>query len=449
MTSATGLAAPVDVGEVRITVGRPIRLALLVGGDVANLAAARRVALASCADTVLAMRGADRTTLIERASALRDARADVVLLVAGVGADELAEAIRLAYGEAAHPVVLVSGPDRGRARLMGALAALSAEAAPPAASSYGRDALVARLRALRRPTGDAILRDESVEAAARALAVATSRAVVIVDTGSETTTLAFSVADGSSFAASAHVGVGANADRVVARAGIDRVRRWIPRAVDTPALLDRVFNRARRPETPPGSALTLALEMAIARESIAHVLAECERAGIDLAPVRLATTIVCCGVPAAWPRPQQCVLAVLDALAPETLLVIARDSDDALLRAVGQGQRTAGDVSALLRPVAIVATLSPRRPQKITVSDASGPVQAEVSRGALTLIPTTGAVELRAAGTTKATADTLELGVVLDARGRPLALPPRDAERIPALSRWTTALGVLPEAGAS
>jgi len=179
------------------------------------------------------------------------------------------------------------------------------------------------------------------------------------------------------------------------------------------------------------------------------LLAESERAGIDLAPVRLATTIVCCGVPAAWPRPQQCVLVMLDALASGTLHVIARDADDALLRAVGQGQRTTGDVSALLRPVAIAATLSPRRPQKITVSDASGPIQAEVSRGALTLIPTTGAVELRAAGTTQATADTLELGVVLDARGRPLALPPRDAERIPALSRWTTALGVLPEAGAS
>ena len=33
-----------------------------------------------------------------------------------------------------------------------------------------------------------------------------------------------------------------------------------------------------------------------------------------------------------------------------------------------------------------------------------------------------------------------ELGVIVDARGRPLVLPPRDAERIPALVKWFAAL---------
>jgi hypothetical protein len=41
-------------------------------------------------------------------------------------------------------------------------------------------------------------------------------------------------------------------------------------------------------------------------------------------------------------------------------------------------------------------------------------------------------------------AEHLGLGVVIDARGRPLALPPRDAERIPTLARWNRALEVLP-----
>jgi hypothetical protein len=35
-----------------------------------------------------------------------------------------------------------------------------------------------------------------------------------------------------------------------------------------------------------------------------------------------------------------------------------------------------------------------------------------------------------------------ELGIIIDARGRPLLLPPRDAERIPTLVRWFAALDV-------
>jgi hypothetical protein len=33
-----------------------------------------------------------------------------------------------------------------------------------------------------------------------------------------------------------------------------------------------------------------------------------------------------------------------------------------------------------------------------------------------------------------------ELGLLIDARGRPLSLPERDGERIPAVTRWHTAL---------
>jgi hypothetical protein len=60
-------------------------------------------------------------------------------------------------------------------------------------------------------------------------------------------------------------------------------------------------------------------------------------------------------------------------------------------------------------------------------------------------IPTKGAVEIVMGKTTiRPSADHLELGVVIDARGRPLGLPPRDAERIPTLARWNAALDVLP-----
>ena len=38
-----------------------------------------------------------------------------------------------------------------------------------------------------------------------------------------------------------------------------------------------------------------------------------------------------------------------------------------------------------------------------------------------------------------------ELGVLIDARGRPLSLPERDGERIPAVVRWHAALQAIVE----
>jgi hypothetical protein len=87
----------------------------------------------------------------------------------------------------------------------------------------------------------------------------------------------------------------------------------------------------------------------------------------------------------------------------------------------------------------------PRRSAAVRVTDANGAVEERVARGSFLLVPTKGAVEIVMPGTTvRPNAKHLELGVVIDARGRPLALPPRDAERIPTLARWYAALDVLP-----
>ena len=52
-----------------------------------------------------------------------------------------------------------------------------------------------------------------------------------------------------------------------------------------------------------------------------------------------------------------------------------------------------------------------------------------------------GTVTIEVSGTPlKTTGAAGDLGVIVDARGRPLVLPPRDAERIPTLVRWFAAL---------
>jgi hypothetical protein len=87
----------------------------------------------------------------------------------------------------------------------------------------------------------------------------------------------------------------------------------------------------------------------------------------------------------------------------------------------------------------------PRRSAAVKITDANGLQEERVARGSFVLVPTKGRVEIVMPGfTVRPRAEELELGVVIDARGRPLALPPRDAERIPALARWNAALRVLP-----
>ncbi|MEK7863025.1 MAG: hypothetical protein AAB295_07155, partial [Chloroflexota bacterium] len=201
MTAATGLQATVDVAreasdhrigprtdaaDLQVAGGVPLRLVLIAGRSAPKLAAGRAAALAACADLVLALRTDARASLIENATALRDARPSAVLVLAdrpdAAGLADLAEALRLGCGsQQPRPIVLVAGDERSRRPLAASLAGLSVEVMPDIATPPGRDAVVARLRAMRRSGGSIVLRDESVEAAARAVASATGRPALIAD----------------------------------------------------------------------------------------------------------------------------------------------------------------------------------------------------------------------------------------------------------------------------
>ena len=449
-SGSTRVGPRVDGAELRVAIGTPVRVALLVGRAPSDLAAARAFALASCVEPVLTLRAADAgVSLIERASALREADPAAALLVAtdADGVADLAEAARLAWApEYERPLVLAATSDRVRSKTQPALDAVGAEALP-FGTPGGRDAVVARLRALRRAGADVVLRDEAVEAATRALAADTRRATTVVDVSGDTTSIVHATPERIAFAAHAHVGVGMAADRVVRRAGLDRVRRWIPRALDAPALLDRVFNRARWPGAVAATPLTLLLEMALAREAIAHVLQEAARAGFATDAARNAPGIVASGAMAVWPRTQQIVHALADALEPQGSHVIARDNG-ALIASGALASRASASSAATIEPLALLRVMSPKKTESLTIVDKGGPVDeriARVQRGSFFLVRTTGDVETRVGRTVDATAHDLSLGVVVDARGRPLELPTRDAERLPTLLRWATALETLPE----
>jgi len=251
--------------------------------------------------------------------------------------------------------------------------------------------------------------------------------------------------DGAVVGIHERLGVGAAADQVVARAGLDRVRRWIPRAVEAPALLERVFNRARWPDAIPASVLALSLEMALAREAIAHVLADAERAGMSLEPAWAAPLLVLTGRLAQLPRAAQSLIVAMDVFGATGPTLVSRAPGDALVAAGALAARGRVPTLPTIDPIAIVAEMWPRRSAVVRIKDSSGVIEERVARGSFVLVPTKGVTEIVMPGTTvRPRAEQLELGVVIDARGRPLSLPPRDAERIPTLARWNSALDVLP-----
>jgi hypothetical protein len=423
MTVSTGTDAP--VGETRVALGRPLRLALLYGGEEASRRAVVQLALASGAAIVARVRATDPRSFVEAAQALRDARPDVVVIHGGAkdqdALAELLEALRLGCG-VQRPMPRVFGlVDTGAAD------AFRLRAEPFEFVNFATAAeMVEALRDLRRADDeDIVLRDVLIEDGARALATTNGSSALAVDVTERSTSLVLARQDGRVEAAHlVPLGLGMGADHVVMRASLDNVRRWLPSAIDAPTLLERVFNRPRGDGERATTEAGVLLEMALAREAIAHALRDVADAGLDIAAMRSARAILITGRVASLPTSGQSLLVLVDGLEPAAVATVFREPDD------GRAER-----------IAIVVPVTPRRSAKIRIVRASGRSVAQVAPGSFGLVAIGADVEVAVDGAgIRGHGRSGELGVLIDARGRPLVLPEHDGERIPAVARWHAAL---------
>ena len=431
MTVSTGIEIPVE--ETRVALGRPLRIALVHGRDEASRRAVMHLALASGAEIVARIRATDPRSFVEAAQALRDARPDVVVIQGGPKEEpalaELLEALRLGCG-AQRPMPRVLG-------LVDARAAhdLRLRANPFEFERFGTASeIVDSLRALRAGNRDAVLRDALIEDGARALATTNSTTALAVDVTERSTSLVLARPDGRIEAAHfVPLGLGMGADHAVVRASLDNVRRWLPWPIDAPALLERVFNRTRRSEREPTSESAILLDMALAREAIAHALRDAADAGLDVAAMRSAASILITGQPASLPNPGQSLLVLVDGLEPNAVSTVFREPDE------GRAQR-----------IGMVVSVTTRKSAKIKIVRATGRSAARVVPGSFGLVQIGADVEIAVSGAgVRGHGRAGELGVLIDARGRPLSLPERDAERIPAVTRWHAALQAIADDGSS
>lgn len=172
--------------------------------------------------------------------------------------------------------------------------------------------------------------------------------IVCVDIGGATTDV-FSVCAGRYHrTVSANLGMSYSATNVLVEAGLAGIGRWLPLPMEDESLRNAVMNKTVRPTTIPDTTEDLLLEQALAREAMRLAYDQHKRFATDLAgrttergfdsafrtscehsfvrPMEVGLIIGSGGVVSHAPRHAQAALMLIDAFEPEGVTVIAKDS---------------------------------------------------------------------------------------------------------------------------
>lgn len=293
--------------------------------------------------------------------------------------------------------------------------------------------------------------------------------VTAVDVGASSTVLSGATAQGDFMPASLpQGGVGPGAGHVLRAAGAQNILRWISLPADENTVREYALTRMLRPRFHSTTALELELEYAFAREAIRLALygPGSRLSGLHPLDVLLGTG----GVLTNTADPAIAALLLLDAIQPRGITSLALD------------------MSGLVPMLGSVATFAPEIAAEVTESDAvplllgsivsvaGAPIEGQPmvrieldytngqkqstnieygtitriklaagERALLSLYPGPSAdVGLGPGQQARASEpiDGGELGVIVDARGRPLTLPSVPAERMLRLAEWRRALGI-------
>ncbi|MFO0827790.1 MAG: glutamate mutase L [Phycisphaerales bacterium] len=310
---------------------------------------------------------------------------------------------------------------------------------------------------------------------------------VCVDIGGATTDV-FSVFDGVfNRTVSANLGMSYSISNVCAEATMEHVLRWVHIDMDERELRNRVKNKMIRPTTIPQTLEALIFEQAVAREALRLAYQQHKEFATSLKGVQQQRTVgdvfaqesgnrsivdnmkldllvASGGVLSHAPRMEQTAALLVDSFEPEGFTTLAKDSifmmphlgvlagvhPDAAMHvferdclvilgtcvaAKGEGKRGKPCFSYRIRP------------------QSGNPIEGSLAVGDVRLVRLAGEtceVEVMpdrafdvGAGPGKTVTRTVKVGtvgLVLDARGRPLPLPENHAECRALMSAWTKAL---------
>jgi uncharacterized protein (TIGR01319 family) len=307
--------------------------------------------------------------------------------------------------------------------------------------------------------------------------------VLGVDIGGATTDV-FSVFDGTFVrTVSANLGMSYSICNVLTEAGLANIMRWVPFAADDRDIRNGLRNKMIRPTTIPQTLPDLQIEQAVSREalrlafehhkSLARGLKGVQtQAGIELERttgrtlvdmMRLNMIVGSGGVLSHAPQRAQSALMMLDAYQPEGVTMLAVDSifmmpqlgvlSTILPEAATQvferdcliklGDCIAPVGTAKEGETCITVTLKNHGTHTVPFGQIKLVPMGENTTDEATLTPARGFDV--GAGKGKSRTITVEGGVVglfIDTRGRPIALPSEMDARVTKLQAWLRALGL-------
>jgi uncharacterized protein (TIGR01319 family) len=306
-----------------------------------------------------------------------------------------------------------------------------------------------------------------------------------VDIGGATTDV-FSVFDGNyTRTVSANLGMSYSICNVMLEAGIQNIRRWLPFDIEEYEVRNRLRNKMIRPTTIPQTYEDLLLEQAVSREAlrlafihhkqlarglkgvqqqrtISEALEQTETGKTLVQMMKLDMIIGSGGVLSHAPKRAQSALMMMDAYQPEGVTMLAVDSIfmmpqlGVLSTVHPEAAAQVFDRDCLIRLGSCVAPVGQGREGEPCLTIEYNGKSETFRYGELRVLPLGVGETLQAtlrparnfdvgAGKGKPVEATLEggvVGVVVDARGRPLQLPADDATRRQKLLDWMSALGL-------
>lgn len=306
-----------------------------------------------------------------------------------------------------------------------------------------------------------------LQLATRFLAAHYQRQVLSVDLGSGATAAVWAEGEVCSRVVLGNFGMGYGVARVLAERGLERICRWVPFPASEEEIRDWVLNRSLRAHTVSTTARDFMLQQAVAREVLITAMEKLQEQG----PTGCEMVVATGGGLTRAPRPVQTVMMLLDAMQP-------------------MGENASGivelyeDCYNLIPSVGALATLNPDAATCVLLQDALsflGPClvpRGRVRKGVvavkvelqfpnqlrqeievlwgqvailpfqwgdqvhLTVRPARGVrVGLGRGGELLSTSggDMIhggQVGLIVDARGRPLELPVDDAPRVTLIREW-------------
>ncbi len=284
--------------------------------------------------------------------------------------------------------------------------------------------------------------------------------VLGVDVGGSATTIVQAKGDTYARVVRADLGTGPALESMLTRAGVESFLRWLPMDISADDARAHWFNHSAC----PGALPTTRAEMFLLQAAARHALGVTAREGqVDVSALDLL--LLSGGAFAHNANLAALALLALDALEPRGVFTLAVDSFG-LASAYGalaglDGAAAAGVIErdAFTTLGTVIAPLSNNRggavDLRIKVQSASGAMNVEVAHGTLELIPLPpgqkASLEVRASagvslgagrgGIFKADIEGGALGLIVDARGRPIKLPDSSEKRRVQVQEWLWDVG--------